>query len=442
MRRDGMLERVRRRTPAILTGSVIIAAVLSSCSLVSSGGGDSSGGSDGKTQLRMTWFTDPQRTKVTNQALDLFEKRNPTIKVSREPLSQAQFMDRLNTEFAGGRPPDVMDISLNSVDEYASRGGLLSISPKMVDTKNIPASLLNGVKGKDGKPYGVPFAMNFLTMAYNPELVQKAGVSIPDNPSDWTWERYQQVTKDISDKLGPRVYGAMDEGWFLYIFETYLQQRGKQLFRNCKPAFDKQDLIDFWNMTESMRKSGAATSAEITSASAFGDLDQFAIAKKIAAVSVIYSNSLGPLRTLTGADIKLVGFPGESPTPGTYRGVGDVLSIAAKSKNPAEAGKLVNFLVNDPDAGKILGTIRGLPVNTTVAKAIEGSVGPADRDVLQFVSTRKFHAAPGAPPAGTAPLAVDFLHIHESITFEKISVSTGVDKFFTAMGTDLTSCKT
>ena len=47
-------------------------------------------------------------------------------------------------------------------------------------------------------------------------------------------------------------------------FESWLIQRGKSLYSGGKVAFTANDVEQFWNFTTAMRKSRAATSAQVT----------------------------------------------------------------------------------------------------------------------------------------------------------------------------------
>ncbi|BCB80277.1 hypothetical protein Pflav_066870 [Phytohabitans flavus] len=63
----------------------------------------------------------------------------------------------------------------------------------------------------------------------------------------------------------------------------------------------------------------------------------------------------------------------------------------------------MNFLVNDPEAGKILGTERGLSPNTDVRKVVSESLtDPTARATINFENaiTPRFGAAPAPPPKG------------------------------------------
>ena len=395
--------------------------------------------------LRMAWYGDTLRNELTEQALDLFEEEHPDITVEREPLAEAQYYDRLATQMAGGDAPDVIDISASYVSEYSSRGALLDLASyvgETISTEDLNAGLIGGFTASDGEIYAIPFAVNFLTMAYNPEMTGEAGVTLPTDPADWTWDAYRDIALQISEGTDPSVYGAMDEGWYISSFEQFLRQRGGQLYDNCALAFGKQELVDYWTMYDEMRRSGAATSAEVTAGGAAGSLDQFPIATRQAAMQVIFSNSFESLSELTGVDMELIGIPGESPEAGTYLRAADVLAVTSGTEHPEESAMLVDFLVNDPEAGAILGTERGLPVNDEVATAVEGDASPQVAELLRFLRDRQetFGEPPTAPPAGASDLVLEFLDAHQSITFGQSTPEQATDQLFSTAEQALGSC--
>ena len=73
---------------------------------------------------------------------------------------------------------------------------LSAMDPKVLETGNVEGTLV-------GAPIGVA---NF-SVAANPEVLKKAGVSMP-NDKTWTWDQFAQVAAQVTEKLGSQgVYG-------------------------------------------------------------------------------------------------------------------------------------------------------------------------------------------------------------------------------------------
>ena len=66
----------------------------------------------------------------------------------------------------------------------------------MLETGNVAGTLV-------GAPIGVA---NF-SVAANPEVLKKAGVSVP-NDETWTWDQFGEAAAQVTEKLGSQgVYG-------------------------------------------------------------------------------------------------------------------------------------------------------------------------------------------------------------------------------------------
>ena len=86
-----------------------------------------------------------------------------------------------------------------------------------------------------------------------------------------------------------------------------------------------------------------------------------------------WTNQLTAITNASGKELKLLRVPGESEDErtGMYFKPAMYYSISAKSEHPEESALLVDFLLNDPAAGEILLSDRGLPANTDVRAAVQ-----------------------------------------------------------------------
>jgi multiple sugar transport system substrate-binding protein len=128
---------------------------------------------------------------------------------------------------------------------------------------------------------------------------------------------------------------------------------------------------------------------------------------------------LGPIPTLN---------PQES---GQYLKPSMLLSASARTEHAEQAAQLIDFLINDPEVGKIFGGNRGIPASTSQREAGEFE-GPT-LAVAQFEDTvaDKLGKAPPAPPKGAGTLEAEFLRLGEELDYQRMSVQQAVDEFFT-----------
>src|SRR5689334_15392352 len=109
-----------------LTGGLAVAAAgmgLSACGGGSSGGG----GSNGTANLQFAYWSNPVRTKNTNDAIAAYMKANPKVKITAQPGEFASYWDKLATQTAGNKAPDIIQMDMAYISEYGKRHALLDL---------------------------------------------------------------------------------------------------------------------------------------------------------------------------------------------------------------------------------------------------------------------------------------------------------------------------
>jgi multiple sugar transport system substrate-binding protein len=86
------------------------------------------GGSGGEVQMRMAWWGSTVRHERTKEAIQLFEKRNSSIKIEPEPSGDfVEYWNKIATQASGGNAPDVIQTDYRYLTEYAGRGVLMEL---------------------------------------------------------------------------------------------------------------------------------------------------------------------------------------------------------------------------------------------------------------------------------------------------------------------------
>jgi multiple sugar transport system substrate-binding protein len=108
-------------------------------------------------------------------------------------------------------------------------------------------------------------------------------------------------------------------------------------------------------------------------------------------------------------------------------------SISAKTEHPEAAATLVNFLVNSPESGEILGTNRGLPASETALEAAE--LDPLSQQVKDYEASiaDRLGDAPPVPIVGFGTLEEKFRQLGTELNFGTITVDDAVSQFFAEM---------
>ncbi len=139
---------------------------------------------DGAT-IRFSWWGNPDRAQMTEEAVSAFEEEHPDITVETEFTDFDAYFDRLATAVAAGDEPDVITMGGAYPREYGSRGVLLDLgeASDIIDTSAYDeAALQNGYF--DETQYGIPTGVNSFGVVANPQVFADAGVDMPD---DDTW---------------------------------------------------------------------------------------------------------------------------------------------------------------------------------------------------------------------------------------------------------------
>ncbi|WP_197080989.1 ABC transporter substrate-binding protein [Gordoniibacillus kamchatkensis] len=162
-----------------------------------SGGGNAASGSKSEpvTVTLLNAQSDGIREKFfAETVIPEFEKQNPGIKLEVINTPYEEFDSKMSTLVAAGTPPDVWSHWGHSgFVDYMTRKLTLDLTPYMKDlgNPNIGDSTLK-VYNIDGKQYGIPLSIFPSMVYYNKDLLQKAGVQIPNykyGDPEWTWDK-------------------------------------------------------------------------------------------------------------------------------------------------------------------------------------------------------------------------------------------------------------
>ncbi|HEY0000541.1 MAG TPA: extracellular solute-binding protein, partial [Actinoplanes sp.] len=375
-----------RRSALKLAGLAGLGTTLAACGKGFGGKSDSGG----KIELNMVWWGDANRAADTQKTLDLFQAANPNIVVKTEFQDSDPYKDKLVTRFAGGTPPDLSAMRVDSITEYAGRGSLLDLTQFGADKLDLSGvgDAAKALGTVDQKVYGVPSGLNSVGFVINKEITDKYGVAIP-NGDTWSWEEMQSFAKEVTAKSKKAVYGTFFDAFTISNFLVFITQRGEKLYgEDGKLALPQETTTAWFQMMNDMRASGAFPPAGFIDPTNGSAPDKSYVARKKLASQIIPTNNLANYNKASGGQLQLLAMPGESQAEqrGAPIGTPQIWSIAAKSKHPDETLALLNFIVNNADAAKATGTTRGVPASQKVAEAIAPSLSPDDKRASDFIA--------------------------------------------------------
>jgi multiple sugar transport system substrate-binding protein len=380
-----------KRILAAVCAVLMVASIATGCKSSTNTQSTSSTSSEQHVTLRMMWWGSQTRHDQYIAMLKMYMQKNPNVEVKYEYGGFANYWDKVATMAAAKNLPDVWQNSVAYILSYAQKGQLTDmtsfIKNKTINCSDWDKVFLNlGVI--NGKNYGLTLGNSCYCVLYDPDMFTKAGVKTPS--MDWTWDDYTNACKTIKEKTG--VYG--DSQFPVNLLEgynMYLRQNGQiGVFNKTRDGitYNKTDL---WTKAFTLEKQLLASGAimPLDQSVTYNNIEQTGVATgKAAMLGVVNSNQAVAAAKARGKDLSLAPFPklaGEKQV-GNFIGPTMFLSISKTSKYQTESAKLVNFVLNDPDANKLTFEEKGVPASAAVRKAVEPTLSTTGKNVSQYVS--------------------------------------------------------
>jgi multiple sugar transport system substrate-binding protein len=426
---------INRRQFLIGAGGLAAAATtmgLGACAPGSRGGGAQQGGGEGGTvNLAVTWWGNPTRHKNTEAMIAAYMAANPNVKLSGQPTDGAAYWDKLATQTAGGQAPDIIQMDMNFIAEYGTRGALLDL--KDVDVSKFVEGTVESGRIND-KLVGVNAGINSALIFANPKVLEKAKMESPDDMT-WTWDQMIEFGAEAASKAGvPFGVAALINADAM--FGTFVRQQGKELFTPDGLGFDVAEAQGWYEFLLKGVKAKAFGTPEQISEEIPKPLDQSAIVVEKAALQFYNSNQLEAVSNAAGGDylIEMLRGPslaGKATERKTWYKASMLWSASAKTQNPEAVVAWINWYANSPEAGNIEKAERGIPPNAELLATVTPNLSPAQKAVAQYITDIKPEVAntPIAPPPGGGTIA-DVMSRHGiDVLFERVSPAEGAQKF-------------
>lgn len=418
--RSGRRRFLRRRTvaTAVAAGcSTVLLATLTSCGTSAAAGHH--------ITLTFAWWGNDDRQARTEKAVHLFEKEHPGITVQMSNADFGSYKQRLSTQAAGGGIPDLAQLDYRQISQFANGDALLPLDKYVKDgtlhTGDMNTSLVR-TGHLEGKQYALPMGRGITGYVYDATVFDKAGIPAP-RPS-WTWQDWAEVNAKISGlKLrtpdGRTMAGSNDGGSNEDVFEDWLRSHGKQLYAGpTELGYTEKDLAGFWTFCHTLQKSGALVSgkdsaqADATGVSAFS--------RGLDALDYSWDATFTGYTSPTGHTMRYAPVPTVDGKAGSYFKPTMLIGVGAHSPHPKAAAELMDFLLNNQQAGEILGVTRSQPPNQKIAAEVDRKLSGPDLRVWQFDEEMQRYGVqtpPSAPPKGDVAIESAFVREYQRVEF-------------------------
>ncbi len=329
-----------------------------------------------KCTLRFSWWGGDDRHKATLDAIELWNENNPDITIVPEYGGWDGWTEKITAQLSGGTEPDIMQINYDWLISFSPDGkgfyDLNQLSDR-IDLTQFGEEVLHFGQ-VDGILNGITVSVSGRGLFYNSDTYKHLGAEYPE-----TWaELIALGEKFSSEGLYPLDLDAQSGGTAWYLALVYVQQQtGRQFISlDGELGFTEADIktaLDFYKMLEEnkvIRTVDIRTDEDGTAA--LYQSPEF-ISGRIGGV-LEWGSSVGKYEVSLAEGVLEAG-PMLSDESGNNSGwmikPSLLYTISANTKYPDEAAEFLDFMLNDGEAAKVLGTSRGIPASHTAEKSLE-----------------------------------------------------------------------
>ncbi len=385
--------------------------------------------SGGPVTVRWAYWGGESRVKISQQAIDLFQAANPNIKVNPEVSGGAgDHFVKVDTQLAGGAGPDIIQMGGN-INDYVKRGVLLPLDTytgKTLDTSVIdPSAVESGTI--NGHLYGVSTGVTMPALVYNKTLLDRIGVPQP-KPS-MTYDEFRAFLVTLKGKLPAGVYPMQDIGALSTNstpFGYWLRYNGTPMYNaeTNTTAVTAADAQKYLELFKGFRDGGLVPPADLAAGFAETNADTSALIAGKVAIGFIWTNQLAGYQGASKDELNLLEFPGAGEKKSLWQAPSQFYTVNKDSKNVEAAVRFINYLVNSPEASKVLGNDRGASASASARAAGLSNVN--DQKVVRYLAVAGPHSSKETAhlPNDTELNSTLYL-IYQQVAFGKASPAEG-----------------
>lgn len=336
------------------------------------------------------WSSSEAEDNALRAAVDQFMEENPGINV--EIMFSPDYATTMQTAFASGDYPEVFYIDSSVLPDWVEAGVVAPAEDNIQEADDIYPSLLE-VFTIDGTLYCPPKDFSTMTLQYNKDMFDAAGLDYPT--ADWTWDDLRAAAEALTgtNEAGDQVLGLVTppnlERWL-----PFLYQAGGAIFdEEGNITLDSPEAQEAINLYVGMVNDGIAGPPSAVDAGWGGEA--FANERVAMAMEgnwvINYLNEQFPDLNWGVAPLP------EGPAGPATMAFTVCYGVAADNEYPEESWALVNFLTGPEGAQMVAEASFGvMPGRASAADAWTERFG---EDMAAFVEGAEY-AQPWVLPVG------------------------------------------
>jgi multiple sugar transport system substrate-binding protein len=244
--------------PLILATAALAAGALTGC-------GQQQGATtlDPEADVKLTWWTgqDAEANDILKGLAQEFEEEHPNVDIDVSPgaSSTDQLLQKLSAGFAGNTYPDISYAYGSWASQLEGSGRTLDITEQVSDPEvkwdEFPEAARLTVQPTGDKTIGFPAIVDNISLIYNTQLFDEAGLEYPNE--DWSWDDFRAAAKALTDESKNQygyaysVSGSEDTTWQ---FWPHLWQNGGAILNDdgTEAEFNSQAGVDALTLLRDM----------------------------------------------------------------------------------------------------------------------------------------------------------------------------------------------
>ena len=404
-----------------------------------------------KVTLSLCWWGNQTRNDVTKKAVDLYMEQNPNVEIKVEFTDWSGYWDKLSAMAAGGNLPDIIQMDYSYLQQYQQSGQLADLSQfidsGVIDKLNYLSDFMleNGYISKaidvdskiadsvidsgsiDGTCYALSLGSNAPMMVYDKEIVEQAGVELPEQ---LTIEELYDIGQTIYEKTGVKTY--YDGG--INMMQIIARTQGSHLFDELAAGTKTASETHFANV-DKFNKAESAISPDLLAEKNPDVVETKPIIDGTTWNDFSYSNQYISIANTAGRDLGITMYPttSDATTQPMFLKPSQFFSIAETSQNKEEAAKFLDWFTNSVECNNILLAERGIPVNSDVAEAIKPNVDENSQKVFDYIAEVSKIATPidDPDPSGKGEIEAQAKTIVENLRYGDTDAAGAAEEFVT-----------
>ncbi|TXI16882.1 MAG: carbohydrate ABC transporter substrate-binding protein [Roseateles sp.] len=318
--------------------------------------------------LRFAWWGGAARHQATLAAIRVFEQRHG-IKVKAEYMGFGGYLERLTTQIAGRSEPDLMQINWAWLAMFSKRGnGFVDLNTQARELALDQFSEDDLAYGRAaGKLNALPASFTARVFLWNESAFQRAGLPLPQ-----TWDELFAAGAAFRSRLGDGAFPLDGELYdMILLSQSYIQQKHgtpfvdpdtRRIAMSVSTAHDwvrtYRRLVDTHVATPLPLRASLGGAEKPTEQQPDWVAGRWAGNYTWDSVIGLRASTLPKSEKLALGDFPLL--PGSADS-GLFGRPSVMFALGRNGRQPELAARLLNFLLTDPEAARILGRTRGLP---------------------------------------------------------------------------------